>query len=97
MKNSYYSSYSSPHYPVKKQLLEPTVYQIEKDLQPYVNSFTDEAKKRGIDIKLENLIMKFDSSSANLCGKYSKQPLDGQRTIIIKKGFSLLESYSQSK
>ena len=71
----------------QKQQIEPTVYQIDKDLQPYLNSFTEEAKKRGIEIKLENLIMKFDSSSANLCGKYSKQSLDGQRTVIIKKDF----------
>jgi hypothetical protein len=71
----------------QKQTLEPTVYQIDKDLQPFVTSFADEAKKRGIDIKYENLIMVFDSSSENLCGKCTKQPSEGQRTIIIKKDF----------
>jgi hypothetical protein len=71
----------------QKQPLEPTVYQIDKELQPYVTIFTDEAKKRGIEIKYENLIMTFDSTSTNLCGKCTKQPAEGQRTIIIKKDF----------
>jgi hypothetical protein len=71
----------------QKQTLEPTVYQIDKDLQPYVTSFAEEAKKRGIEIKYENLIMVFDSSSENLCGKCTKQPSEGQRTIKIKKDF----------
>ena len=69
----------------QKQSLEPTVYQIDKDLLPYVTSFAEEAKKRGIEIKYENLIMTFDSSSASICGKCTKQPLEGQRTIKIKK------------
>jgi hypothetical protein len=71
----------------QKQSLEPTIYQIDKDLQPFVTTFADEAKKRGIDIKYENLIMVFDSSSENLCGKCTKQPSEGQRTIKIKKDF----------
>ncbi len=71
----------------QKQSLEPTVYQIDKDLQSYVTTFAEEAKKRGIEIKYENLIMVFDSTSENLCGKCSKQPLEGQRTIKIKKDF----------
>jgi hypothetical protein len=60
----------------QKQTLEPTVYQIDKDLQPYVTSFAEEAKKRGIEI-----------TSENLCGKCTKQPSEGQRTIKIKKDF----------
>lgn len=71
----------------QKQSLEPSVYQIDKDLQVYVTSFTEEARKRGIEIKYENLIMVFDSSSENLCGKCTKQPSEGQRTIRIKKDF----------
>jgi hypothetical protein len=71
----------------QKQLIEPTVYQIDKELQPFLTTFTEEARKRGIEIKPENLIMKFDSSSANLCGKFTKQPSNEQRTIIIKKDF----------
>jgi hypothetical protein len=78
----------------QKQSIEPTVYQIDKDLQPYLTTFTEEAKKRGIEIKPENLIMKFDSSSASLCGKYTKQPLDGQRIIIIKKDFLCWKGFS---
>ena len=71
----------------QEQLLEPTIYQIDKDLQPYVATFAEEARKRGIEIKYENLIMVFDSSSEILCGKCSKQPPEGQRTIKIKKDF----------
>jgi hypothetical protein len=71
----------------QKQTLEPTVYQIDKDLQPFVTTFAEEAKKRGIDIKYENLIMIFDSSAENLCGKCTKLPSEGQRTIKIKKDF----------
>jgi hypothetical protein len=69
----------------QKQSLEPTVYQIDKELQPFVTSFATEAKKRGIEIKYENLIMTFDSSSASICGKCSKQPSEGQRTVKIKR------------
>ena len=56
-------------------------------MQVYVTSFAEEARKRGIEVKYENLIMFFDSSSNNLCGKCSKQPLEGQRTVKIKKDF----------
>lgn len=67
----------------QKQSIEPTVYSIDKDLEVYIKSFINEANKRGIEIKAENLILKFGSTSEEICGQCSKLPTSGQRTIII--------------
>jgi hypothetical protein len=67
----------------QKQSIEPTVYSIDKDLEVYMKSFIDEAQKRGIEVKAENLILKFGSTSEEICGQCSRVPKDGQRTIII--------------
>lgn len=67
----------------QKPDIEPTIYSIDKDLEVYMSSFINEAQKRGIDIKAENLILKFGSTSEEICGQCSKIPKNGQRTIII--------------
>ena len=65
----------------KKEVI-PTVYQIDPKLELYVKAFVDEAKKRNIEIKLENLVMKFDKESLEICGHYLKDKT-GQREIVI--------------
>jgi hypothetical protein len=69
----------------QKQTLEPNLYQIDKDLEPFLNTFIDEAKKRGVEVKLENLIMTFGNSTTDICGQCNKKSNNGQRTITIIK------------
>lgn len=68
----------------KKEVITPTnyVYQIDPKLEPYVKSFSTEANKRNINFSLENLIMKFDKESIEICGHYVKNA-SGQREIVI--------------
>ncbi|RFS14369.1 hypothetical protein [Emticicia sp. C21] len=65
----------------KKEAI-PTVYQIDPKLEPYLKSFVAEAQKRNITVKLENLIMKFDNESIEICGHFVKEK-SGQREIVI--------------
>ncbi len=66
-----------------KQSVEPTVYQIDKGLQVYLDKFIEEAKKRGITITTENLILKFGTTTEEICGRCIKVKNDGQRTVTI--------------
>lgn len=68
---------------VKKETIPiVTVYQIDPKLALHVKSFVEEAKKRNIELKLENLIMKFDNESIEICGHYVRKNT-GQREIVI--------------
>jgi hypothetical protein len=67
----------------EQQPVEPTIYSIDKDLALYLKTFTDEAKTRGIEVKAENLIMKFGLSSGEACGECIIEKSNGQRTVII--------------
>jgi hypothetical protein len=67
----------------QKQTVEPNIYQIDKELEPFLKIFLDEGKKRGVEIKLENLIMAFGTSTEDICGKCNKKDNNGQRTITI--------------
>jgi hypothetical protein len=69
----------------QKQTVEPNIYQIDKELEPFLQTFLEEGKKRGIEIKLENLIMIFGTSTEDICGKCNKKDSNGQRTITIIK------------
>ena len=66
-----------------KQSVEPTVYQVDKGLQIYLDKFTEEAKKRKINIATENLILKFGNTTEQICGRCIKVKNDGQRTVTI--------------
>lgn len=66
-----------------QQSVEPTVYQIDKGLEVYLDKFMEEAKKRRINITTENLILKFGTTSEQICGRCVKVKNDGQRTVTI--------------
>jgi hypothetical protein len=68
----------------QKQSVVPAIYKVDKDLEVYVKSFIDEAKKRGIEIKAENLIMEFGVASSEICGQFTQAASNGQRTIVIR-------------
>jgi hypothetical protein len=68
----------------QKQSVAPTIYNVDKDLESYMKSFIDEAKKRGIEIKAENLIMEFGVASSEICGQFTQAASNGQRTIVIR-------------
>ncbi len=67
----------------QKSPIEPTIYRIDKDLEPFLKTFVDESKKRGIDVKPENLIMVFGTTSKEICGQCEVLKSNGQRTITI--------------
>ena len=67
----------------QKQSVEPTVYSIDKDLESYIKTFVDEAKIRGVEVKVENLIMKFGVTSDEICGQCTFAKGNGQRTVTI--------------
>ena len=71
----------------QKQEAKPMLYEVEASLQPYVKSFVEEAEKRGISIKVENLVMKFGITPANICGQYEKDAA-GQRSITLNQAGS---------
>lgn len=62
-------------------------YEIDPALKPYVDSFVTEAKKRNIEVKQENLIMKFGATTIEICGQYIKDN-KGQRSITINPSAS---------
>jgi hypothetical protein len=64
---------------------EPVVYQIDADFLVYVKSFVEEAKKRGIVIKEENLIIKFGNTPDDICGQCKNPQNGGQRIITISQ------------
>lgn len=66
----------------KKEVATPMIYQIDPKLEPYLKSFAAEANKRNINFSLENLIMKFDKESLEICGHFRKD-VDGQREVVI--------------
>lgn len=66
-----------------KESVEPTVYQVDKGLQVYLDKFMEEAKKRGINVTSENLILKFGSTTEQICGRCVKAKNEGQRTVTI--------------
>ena len=66
-----------------KQSVEPTVYQVDKGLEVYLSKFTEEANQRGINITTENLILKFGTTTEQICGRCVKAKNDGQRTVTI--------------
>lgn len=65
-----------------KKEAAPTVYQVDPKLSPYLESFVAEAKKRNLEVKPENLIMRFDKASLEDCGHFV-QKNTGQREIVI--------------
>lgn len=67
----------------EQQAVEPTIYSIDKNLVSYLKAFIDEAKTRGVEVKAENLIMKFGLSSEEACGECIIAKGNGQRTVII--------------
>jgi len=53
----------------KEETLEP-VLGIHPDFQPIVDLFVSEAAQRGVEIKLDNLILRYDSDlSESICGQ----------------------------
>ena len=66
-----------------KQPAEPTVYQVDKNLEIYLDKFLEEAKIRGVNITTENLILKFGTTTEQICGRCVKAKNDGQRTVTI--------------
>ncbi len=61
------------------------MYQIDPKLLPYVESFVAEAKKRNITVVPENLIMKFNKESIEICGHFTRMNT-GQREVVINPG-----------
>ena len=46
----------------KQEVIEPTVYQIDAEVLPYITRFAAEAKARNVDVKLENLIVELKAT-----------------------------------
>ncbi|MFD2522569.1 hypothetical protein [Emticicia soli] len=65
----------------KKETI-PTVYEIDPKLQPFLATFVAEAKKHNIEIVPENLRMKFERESREVCGHFASDK-NGQREIVI--------------
>ncbi len=66
--------------------IEPTVYDVPKAVEKYVQSFVEEGQKRGVTIKLENLIIEFRSTGAGSgdeCGSCTRAVNNGQRKITL--------------
>lgn len=77
---------------------KPTIYSIDDELLPYLETFLAEANSRGVQFEAENLIMEFGTASEELCGQ-STNPKNGrQRKItIVKNSFCWLDAPAQSR
>lgn len=58
------------------------LYDIDPELQPYVTKFLEEAIKRNVVVKAENLRMKYDNVSKEECGHFVQEK-NGQRNVVI--------------
>jgi hypothetical protein len=58
---------------------------IPTEVQPYIDSFVAEAKKRGIDIKIDNLIVEFGNTNGDFVCALCQFPTAKQRYIVINK------------
>ena len=81
----------------KNQDPEPTL-NIPKEVQPFVDTFVAEAKKRGIDIKIDNLIVEFGNADGDfVCGRCKSLTIR-QKYIVISTDFLCWkEAYEQAK
>lgn len=62
----------------KEETFEP-VLEIHSDFQPLVDLFVTEALQRGINIRIDNLILQYDNSiGQNLCGECNSLADPGQ-------------------
>ncbi len=70
----------------QKKAENQSVFQVEPKLQPYLDSFIQEGKQRGINVVQTNLIMEFGATTdEGICGSCRQTPdkPEMQRTIII--------------
>ena len=73
----------------KEEVSTPPIYKIDPAVSIYVDRFVLEAKSRGIDVKLENLIIEFKAAKLlENCGECLLTPgdLTKQRKITINTG-----------
>ena len=67
---------------------EDPIYQVPEEAQVYVNLFIEEGKKRGVDLDITNLIIKYDGEIEEIlcgsCNSISPNPLN-QKIININK------------
>ncbi len=61
----------------------PPEYRIPAEVEPYVHEFVKEAKARGLDLKIDNLIVEFAQPDNNFTCGVCKDPTHRQKHIII--------------
>ncbi|HEV7347861.1 hypothetical protein [Telluribacter sp.] len=81
--------------------LEPTVYDVPKAVEKYVQSFVEEGQKRGINIELENLIVEIrttGTTSGDECGSCTRAGTNGQRKItLVESGLCWKSTIEQNR
>jgi hypothetical protein len=66
---------------------EPIQYSVPAEVEPYVQSFRDEAKKRNNSVSTDNLIITFGASqSEDVCGQCTLESGKPPHIIINKDG-----------
>jgi hypothetical protein len=67
----------------------PTRYEVPAALEKYLQRFAEEGQQRGVTVRLENLIVKFqtiNSGAQDACGSCTQASRTGQRTVLLSEG-----------
>jgi len=76
----------------------PTIYRIDDELLPYLETFLAEASSRGFEFAPENLVMEFGTTYEKICGQSLHYKNNGQRKIIIvRSSFCWLDAPVQNR
>ncbi len=71
---------------------------IPAEVQPYIDSFVAEAKKRGIDIKINNLIVEFaDADGDFVCGRCKSLTAKQQYIVLDTDPACWKDAYEQAR
>jgi hypothetical protein len=77
---------------------KPTIYQIDEELLPYLETFLTEANNRGVEFDAENLILEFGTAVDEVCGECSNPGNGGQRKVtIVRSSLCWLDAPSQNR
>lgn len=77
---------------------DPAQYTVPAELEPFVQQFRDEAKKRGQPVMTTNLIVEFGQpSQQNVCGECVLAPGKTPRIVLTKNALCWQQASAQER
>lgn len=77
---------------------ESTIYRIDEELLPYLETFLAEARSHGLQVEAKNLIMEFANDAGEICGECSNPKNSGQRKVtIVRNSLCWLDAPAQNR